>query len=84
MPLFENMDSGISSSQGSEESEVVPPPKRFCSGLSDFGSESSNQSRNLSWLSWESWDCKEVAEQLTQARLEDVAETFQSEILCVR
>ena len=82
MPLFENTNKNcISSSQGSEEFDVYPPPKRFCSGLSDYENKINCNQNHLMSVSpaWESWDCNEVAEHLDQAGLGDVAETFKSE-----
>ena len=82
MPVFENTnDNCISSSQGSEEFDVYPPPKRFCSGLSDYEHEiNCNQNHHgSSSTPWESWDCNEVAKQLNQAGLGDVVEMFKSE-----
>ena len=82
MPVFENTnDNCISSSQGSEEFDVYPPPKRFCSGLSDYEHEiNCNQNHHgSSSPPWESWDCNEVSKQLNQAGLGDVVEMFKSE-----
>lgn len=82
MPLFENTNENcISSSQGSEEFDVYPPPKRFCSGLSDFEDEINCNQNGLANMSptWESWDCNEVAEHLGQAGLADVAEKFREQ-----
>ena len=83
LPVFENTnDNCISSSQGSEEFDVYHPPKRFCSGLSDYEHEiNCNQNHHGSASPpWESWDSSAVAEHLDQAGLADVAELFKSEL----
>ena len=77
MPLLDNiLESEISCSQGSEEFEVYPPPKRFCSGLSDIESEINCNQNHEESLCWENWTCIELAEQLEEVGLEDVAEKF--------
>ena len=80
MPLLDNIENDLPCSQGSEEFDVYPPPKRFCSGLSD-GEPEMNCNQNHGSQFWESWSCADVVEQLEQEGLGEVADRFRGTLL---